>query len=65
VPQGFFRDYALPGEALLVAGIERLHQESFVDESVISSVAYIRFWRRFIELQRTGFHSMPPSLRNI
>jgi hypothetical protein len=33
-----------------VAGIERLHQESFVDESAISLVAYIRFWRRFIEL---------------
>ena len=37
------------------AGIERLHQEHLVDGSVISSVAYIRFWRRYIELQRTGF----------
>jgi hypothetical protein len=46
-----------------VAGIKRLHQESFVDGSVISSAAYIRFWRHFIELQRMGIHSMPPSLR--
>ena len=45
------------------AGIERLHQEHLVDGSVISSVAYIRFWRRYIELQRTGFRSMPSSLR--
>jgi len=62
VPQGFLRNYALPFEVPLVAGIERLSQENLVDESVISLVAYIRFWRRFIELQRTGFHSAPPSL---
>jgi hypothetical protein len=26
-------------------------------------VVYIRFWRRFIEFQRKGSHSIPPSLR--
>jgi hypothetical protein len=45
-----------------VSGRNRTVALRDVDESVISLVAYIRFWRRFIELQRTGFHSTPPSL---
>ena len=35
---------------------------TLIVESVILLVDYIHFWRRFIELQRTGFHSTLPSL---
>jgi hypothetical protein len=36
VPQRFLRSYALPWEALLVAGIEGLHQGRFVDEALFT-----------------------------